>query len=182
MDLIDQNQGLAVWLGAVATVVLMIVAGIQLRAIRSTSRADFIHRLNQLFFTDRTNTLLRALSDRNPTFDENDGSPQFVEGRLIVFTADELDDHLLGPLEDVGIFEHLGAVELNAVYDEFAFFIYQVWKNPEIKKYILWSRKQPDGWDLYERLEEIYLKCEAYEKEKKQLRDLWICEVDFGQQ
>lgn len=167
----------AEWTSAIATIVLVIVAWVQLRAIRETSRADFIHRLNGDFFNPTTRGMLQVLLDQQPRFDANGGFPRFIEGRRVLFNAYELDDLLLGPLEAVGIFEQLGAVEIKAVYDVFGYYINLVWEHAEIQHYISWQRSQPDGWDIYERLETLYQKLKIFRRRKEQTSAIWKSEV-----
>jgi hypothetical protein len=48
----------------------------------------------------------------------------------------ELDDFLLGHFEDIGLFEEKGLIDTEMVYEEFSYYIFEVFENPEIKKYL----------------------------------------------
>ena len=178
MGFAEQYHSFAEWLAGAGTLVLVLVAWIQLQSIKATSRADFIHKLNGDFFNADMRRIMQSLQDRRAVFDENGGKPRYIEDAETLFTSYELDDLLLGPLENVAIFERIGAVKLDAVYDVFGYYILVVWEHPEVQRYIEWQRQQPCSWDVYERLENLHLKSDAYRVAKEQRDKTWVCETE----
>jgi hypothetical protein len=164
-------------LTSAATVLLVAVAWVQLASLRATSRADFVHKLNGDFFNPQMRKIVQLLQDHTAVFDDNGGKPRYIEDGTELFSCYELDDQLLGPLENVGIFECIGAVELSSVYDVFGYYILMVWEHVEIQRYIEWQRKQPYSWDVYERLEMLHQRCEAFRTKKEYYDAIWLCET-----
>lgn len=48
----------------------------------------------------------------------------------------EVDDFLLGHFEDIGLFEEKGLIDTEMTYEEFSYYIFETFENPEIKKYL----------------------------------------------
>ncbi|HEY4325856.1 MAG TPA: hypothetical protein VGN20_17825 [Mucilaginibacter sp.] len=92
------------------------------------------------------------------------------------YTGFDLDDLLLGYLEDIGCFEKRGLIDIRGVYDDFDWYIQMVWKNPAVKSYIDSQREtEENGDDIYENFEYIFRKSSAFErcKNKKELK-IWF--------
>jgi len=114
------------------TALLVLVAWWQLRSIKKTSRAEFIKKFNDSFFTKETRELVLLLSNSALEFSvleikdkEDDRLPYLklkgnvveqlktaglitVEDWRLGYNAFEVDDLLLGHLDDVGRYEKKG--------------------------------------------------------------------------
>jgi len=136
----------AVWTAVLCFVTLSLVgvAWYQLSSIKKTTRADYLKRLNDSFFTQDTRNLLVLLFnsaiefsilpirntegtndiDELPYFEiDKSVLKQLKEAGLILlpewrkgFNAFEIDDLLLGPLDDVGRFERHGLLDIRTAY------------------------------------------------------------------
>jgi hypothetical protein len=155
------SEAIAAWVTGISTILLVGVAWFQLTAIRATTRADFIHRLNADFFNTETRRLLRVLEEGQTKFDASGSSPKFMEGSKVAFDAFDLDDLLLGPLEAVGIFERRGVIDIQLASQFFGWYVILIWQNSAVQEYIAWQRKQPDSSDVYVCLEDLYNRCKA---------------------
>jgi hypothetical protein len=60
---------------------------------------------------------------------------ELINGRES-YTAYEIDDWLLGPLSDIGFFVHNKLIDIEEANDHFGYYIREVYKNDEIKRYI----------------------------------------------
>ncbi len=153
------------WITALATIFIAVVATVQLQALRHISNADFIHRLNNDFYTAesrRVRKLLEATDLRLETFGKR---ARFIVGRQSL-DDHEIDDLVLGPLEAVGIFFANGVVDLESAYEMFGTCVIEVWENAVVKKYIGWQRELQHGADIYDKLETLYGECTAFEMRK----------------
>ncbi|HEY3778270.1 MAG TPA: hypothetical protein VGL35_09440 [Rhizomicrobium sp.] len=148
----------AEWLTAIATVALVVVAWVQLGALKLTSRADFIHRLSADFCKPGARRILRALERQDCKFDPD--SQKFIAGD-VTFDTYELDDFVLGPLESLALFEQRGIVDLSMVRDFFGWYIVTVWENSVVQEYCFWQAEQPEGADVYTGLARVYRLCKA---------------------
>ncbi|MCM0083038.1 hypothetical protein L4X63_15705 [Geomonas sp. Red32] len=85
------------------------------------------------------------------------------------YSAWEIDDFLLSPLEDVGMLETKGIVSFDMVYSGFSYYLQRVFNYNDIRKYINSMRQECTGGanqaDLYYYggLQYIATKCEEYE-------------------
>jgi len=147
------------WVTASATVGAVVVAAVQLRAIRATDRANLPYQLNQDFFKPEARRIIRLLDKDNVVFDENKSAGQFLVNSQAVFDSYELDDYILGPLETVAAFEDQDAVDIEMVYAMFDWYIEIALKSEAVQSYIKWQRTQPNGFDVYLGLENLYVKC-----------------------
>ncbi|HEX4533542.1 MAG TPA: hypothetical protein VH000_04870 [Rhizomicrobium sp.] len=101
-------------------------------------------------------------------FDENGGVPRFMHDKKLLFSARELDDCLLAPLEAIGIYVERGAIDLGIAYEMFGSVVLEIWKYKPVQEYVVWLRKRDDdGWDLYDKLEIFYEKCVSYQDQKR---------------
>ena len=136
-------------LSAIVTFCLFCVALWQLQKISTTSNADFIVRFNNSFFTPKTRLLVTLLSNSALAFKVLDITTQhgekdrlpYLEIDLVVveqlknsglikiekwrkgFSALEVDDLILGHLDDVGRFLHQKLVEIDNVYHAFNYYV-----------------------------------------------------------
>ena len=147
---------------ALLTLALAWVAWTQLRDLARTNRSDFLYRLKKDFFTEAEtelvflveNDLLLFSPSNFPRFDtvEKNG----VKPAKDMITTNAVDDVLLGPLEDVGLYWELKALSFQEVYEIFDYYIRLVVENKAIREYIDWVRKEPEGEDIYDHLLLIY--------------------------
>jgi hypothetical protein len=117
---------------AIATVVLLIVAWRQLRSLAKTSRSDFLYRLKSDFFTKEARQLVFLANEDLLDFHVEPDIPYFeivernnpgVTDRLKELDIEEksisiysVDDALLGPMEDIAVFEKLKLIGRDEVY------------------------------------------------------------------
>ena len=184
----------AVWTAvlAVMTLFLTIVAWSQLSSIRKTTKADYLKRLNDSFFTEETRNLLVLLFnsaiefsvlpikgkesaspiDRLPYFKINEyvlkqlkdsgliSLPEWRKG----YNPFEVDDLLLGPLDDVGRYEKNGLLDIGSAYDTFGYYVCElVGDNEGVKAFL----KHEDNRGNYDDLERLYNEFLSYKKKLK---------------
>lgn len=176
---------------AVLTGVLAIVAYSQLSSIKKTSRADFIKKFNDSFFTPETRNLITLLMNAGIEFDvfqikgEN-GEPidrlpffkiksnvreQLEDAGLIRielwrkgYTAFEVDDLLLGHFDDVGRFERKGLIDIETAYHTFGYYFHELVENNQAVKKML---EHEDNKGAYSDLEYINKKFKAHALENE---------------
>lgn len=165
---------------------LVWVAWEELSKLSKTSSADFIHRLDNDFFTPETRTLVNLIVCGALEFCPNgEGEPYFkvVPSELDktnlpkelkqplskrkYYSALEVDDSLLGLFENVGMLERRGIVDFQMVYDVFSWYLREAWKNDHIKKYIRYERSgeetAPIDTLIYYHFQYIAIKCVEYD-------------------
>ena len=186
---------------------LLYVAWSQLKGISDVTIAEFVYKFKNDFFGKDARELMMlfdigALKYKNRNLNETevdnlenyfdyfeidnnliDTMPLGEKRKKIIkdissFTAYEIDDFLLGHFEDIGIFEERGFIDIVSVYDEFSYYIENVWNNCEIKKYIL-NERDESGADIYEKFEYIYKKCASYGKAKKENRNILVWRIKW---
>jgi hypothetical protein len=152
-----------------ATLIAVTIAWWQLQNIKRTSRADFIHRLHKDFFTKKSRDFIQLIDDDELCFDEQADDFHFHKKNdpSNIFGAYEIDDYVIGPLEDIATFEKRGVIEIGMVYEVFSWYIENVWDNCAVHKYIMRQRNEPNCADVYDGLEYIYKKCISYGVAKK---------------
>jgi hypothetical protein len=172
------------------TLVLAYIALRQLNRIHSTSNAELIHKLKTDFFRPETRILthlveheyllfidpetIQTASPYKEAYFEVDmdkigktNLPQEIRDDLSkkkYYSTYEMDDLLLGHLEDIGLFWDSGALEIGVVYEEFDYYLAIAYDNPAIKDYIKFARK--DGADIYDKFEKVYNGSKSYKKKK----------------
>lgn len=154
-------------LGAVFAAFLVWVAWEQLSNLGKTSSADFVHKIDNDFFTGETRRLLSLIdcavlefkpnnevespddAKSQPYFEVNLGKldktnlPDHLKqdlGKKKYYSAWEVDDLLLGHFENLGMLEQRSVVDFQLVYDEFSWYIETAWKDEHIKEYIRYLR------------------------------------------
>jgi hypothetical protein len=167
-----EGGGIAEWITGISTALLVLVAWVQLRALRSTSSADFIHKLNSDFYTEGSRKV-RALLENTDTKFRVAGKVGIFElvGRppleqTIFFNDEDVDDLVLGPLESVAVFYFNGAIDLPTTYEIFGTYVVRLWENEAIQDYIKWSRTIPNCEDVYDQLQRLYIVCHSYQQMK----------------
>lgn len=172
----DVHSGLiGAIIGAIITVLLILVAWWQLGSMNRTSSADFLHKLKIDFFTDSTRTLIHlldsdylefiALTQEEAYFKVNtdnvkeSGLPSEIVDMLTArkaYSVCEIDDYVLNHLEDLGYMYKQKLLTRDMVYDQFSYFLEVAFDNSEIKKYVAWQRNLPRCEDIFSDAEELY--------------------------
>jgi hypothetical protein len=181
------------------TAVLAIIAYVELSSIKKTARADYLKRLNDSFFTEETRNLLVLLFnsaiefsvltiknkegtadiDKLPYFRIDESVlKQLKDNGLISlpewrkgYNAFEIDDLLLGPLDDVGRFKKNGLLDIDAAYDTFGFYVCElVGENKAVKAYL----KNKDSKGNYDDLKDLH-KVFMTKKEKRRRKGHCWC-------
>lgn len=175
---------------------LVWVAWEELSKLRKTSSADFIHRLDNDFFTPKTSNLVSLIDYEALEFCPNEqGQPYFkvdfnklnktnlpeeLKGYLskrMYYSTWEVDDSLLGLLENVGILERKGIVDFQMVYEVFSWYLKKAWDNDHIKKYIIYSRRCEETMHIdtfiYYHFQYIAIKCLEYDDLHSWYSRLW---------
>ena len=171
-------------IGSCITLLLIWIAWRELEGIRNTTSADFIYRLRNDFFTPEARNLFILVDLNAIKFIKKKG-----ENDIVYFEVDEeklkdwpdeikkdltakkfyisyeVDDILLGPLEDVGLYLKRKIIEIEMTYPEFGWYVKRIYENEEIKKYVEYLRKK-EGEDVYENLEFLYNKCKKFKEAK----------------
>lgn len=156
----------------IATIWVVYIAYSQLSKGNDVSKAEFIRRFSNEFFTNKTRDIIMLIDKGVNALKYNEGEPPYYsidmnkipqEGispekiedlkKRKYYTAFEIDDLLLGPLCDIGFFLHKGLIDKEEANDHFGYYIRSVFKNDEIKHYI---DKYHDDWEwliwLYKKL------------------------------
>jgi hypothetical protein len=175
---------------AIFTAALAIIAFWQLRKINRTSSGDFLHKLKNDLFNEKTTLLIQLIDYNSLQFKrpDDDKIPYFeivldsitnnkIKNEMIrkikklrdgsnIVDAYEIDEFLLGHIEDLGIFTQHKIINLSMVYEEFSWYIEKCWEDNNIKDYIEHQRKE-EGWDIYDKAEDIFKKCKSFGEKKK---------------
>ncbi len=166
-----------------ATVVLVGVAWSELNTLNKSTKANFWLKLDKRFFTPEMNeifTLLRygVLKFKVATVKKKGDYPYFeieenqikklkipiLQRERIVrkkyFAPEEIDDYLLGILEDASRMVEKGLITLDEIDHAFSWYIEQTCKNPAIQEYVKHIRQYYNDETLYEQLEKMYKQLE----------------------
>lgn len=155
----------------VVTAALVLVAWKQLGDLAGTNRADFIFRLRNNFFAEEARRLLFLVEEKLLQFEDseipyftirNENDPALrrrfeelgIKGPTVSTYA--VDDVLLGPLEDVGLFLAEKLIQRTHAYEMVETYVTLCWENEEIQRYIKSTRRKPGDSDVYSRLDDLY--------------------------
>jgi hypothetical protein len=173
----------------VATVWLVFIAYWQLAIGNRTSTANFICKFTDSFFVKNTRDLIMLLDNEALKYQDSgsDFPPCFIideakvkklcldkkkEDDLIArkrYSAYEIDDWLLGPLEDVGYFEKNGLVNIDQAYHDFGWYVdLAIDEDGPIMKYVTYSQKGDS--DVYENFLYLAKKLDSYRRERKPIK------------
>ncbi len=146
----------------------LIVTGQQLREVARTTSSDFVLRLKSDFFRTTTRTLVSLVANEWLRFVEHDEHenavdipyfevreeavrharlPDLVKGRLRarhIYTAFDMDDLLLGPLDDVATLWERGTLEFDLVRDMFGWYVEVVWDDRDVHAYVAHQQLHED--------------------------------------
>jgi hypothetical protein len=160
----------------VFTVALVGVAWKELGDLARTSRADFIFRLKNNFFTEDARRLLFMVDVNLLQFEDSEipyftirkaGDPNLrsrfeelgIKGSTV--STYVVDDVLLGPLEDVDMFLTGKLITEKNAYEMFDTYVTSCAENEEIQKYIKSTRRKPNNSDIYSGFDHLYKRLRA---------------------
>jgi hypothetical protein len=154
----------------VFTAAIAFVAWKELGDLARTSRADFIFRLKNSFFTEDARRLLFLVEEKLLQFEDSE-IPYFtirnVNDPILRDRFEELGikgptvstyavvDVLLGPLEDVAMFLKEKLITKKHAYDMFDTYVALCADNTEIRKYIESTRRKPGNSDIYSAFDDL---------------------------
>jgi hypothetical protein len=165
-------------IGAIVTLVLALIALRQLFNISLTSKSDFLLRLKRDFFTSETRVLMHLIENDYLDFRDTDKESYFVvkigplpadaksiEEDLLRKTTErpngktgyssfEMDDLVLGQLDDVGMLEDMRVLDPWMVESVFGYYIRLVMTGPAVQDYLKTVRAQNP--EAYDHLEEMH--------------------------
>ena len=167
--------------GAFLTLLLAYVAWVQLGGLSKTASADFILRFKREFFQEPTRTLIHLIDSDWIEFAEGEkpedssfnistgkiaqsGLPTEIKDRLTgrkTYSVYEVDDFLLGHLEDLGMLWQERILHIEMIHEMFSWYLETVWENCEIQKYV---KTQPSG--VYMNAKRLYEKCRRPDEEE----------------
>lgn len=186
-----EHQFYSGFLGSIlATIFAAFLVGVaweELSKLSKTSSADFIHRLDNDFFTYKTRKLVSLIvcgalefcpngEGEQPYFKvdlsklDKTNLPKELKqslGRRTHYSAFEVDDSLLGLFENVGMLERRGIVDFQMVFDVFGWYLQEAWNNDHIREYIISERKgketAPIDTLIYYHFQYVAIKCLEYD-------------------
>jgi uncharacterized membrane protein len=148
-----------------------------------TSDADFILRRADHFFRSETRTLYHLIEDAYLLFEEKrplrDSCFILDEAKLTnlhdeikktlvakrVYSTYDIDDLILGSLEDLATLEMNGIITFSLIYEFFSWYICRAWENSEIRRYVHAARTEREGaGDIYAGLQSLAERCEKRER------------------
>lgn len=146
---------------ALAAIGAVLVAWYELGSTRKTTRADFAKRFVESFFTEETRGLFALLMnsalefkileinakdgkkiDELPFLEIKKDIASQLKGVIDVpsgksgYSAFEIDDLLLGHLDDIGWYEKHKLIDPDTIEEMFGYYIDECFKNEEIQKYL----------------------------------------------
>ena len=164
------------FVSAIATVGLFIVAAVQLNKISKIAQADFIHRFTESFFRLECRNLLLLfdygllsfktikVKDKEIPYFEVDQKmlaefscidQKTKEHLKSTYSEFDVDDCLLGYLEDIGNYRKERLINFRLADQVFGSYIEGLWEDKEVQKYIKWTKKSY-GHEIYSGFEGIY--------------------------
>ena len=161
------------------TIVSAAIAIYELHRSNKISKADFVDRFMENFFQPKTRILrmlfeYKLLKFKIEDEQENIKCPYFEvtdKERAIKITklgekdtvslkdrysADEVDDDLLGYFEDIGNYEAHRLLDKKMVEKTFGYYITTIGKNEAIREYINWLRRDAKYQYMYSGFDKIY--------------------------
>jgi hypothetical protein len=198
---LTDNDYIAIWtmITAICTSFIAIIAYFQLAKANKISQADFDQRFKIDFFNKETQQLFMLFQYNLLVFkiesvtEDDCGFPYFEIDRQKIdanhifsiylpenkyrYSSYEVDELLLGHFEDLGLFYRKKLMDIEFIYSGFSYYIDEIHKNDEVKKYIKWSRDNEGDEDDYaedtfEDFDLIYKKVKCYEKRRKIYQNL----------
>ncbi len=163
----DWVTAVSTFLLVVFTVLIYLAAKKQLGLLVKSSKSDLLFRIRTDFFSKKE-ALYFMLIDQGLLTYHNEAISYFKIDRQKldkynmkiendILTAYELDNYLLGQIEEIGYFERNAIITFQDVYQLFSVHIEACGNNKEIQKYI--KGEQLRDSELYVNFAYIYEKC-----------------------
>lgn len=168
----------------------------QLTSIKNSENSSFINEFSKRFFSDKTRLIFQLIEidnynkNNSPSFsfDENqqyfkintsaigddDEKNNFKQSLLkafgfdkTIFTTNEIDDFLLGHIEDIGGLFEKKVLDEDQIDNTFSYYILEIHNNAEIQKYVSYARRDEEERNceiknyksrLYEKFDDLYNK------------------------
>lgn len=176
-------------IGALATIGVARIAYRQLNKFNKISMAEFAHKCENNFFISETRQLfmlfendlmifrktplnnIEMAGETEPIFayfeidqsklKSNPILSSFISDPQRKYSSYEIDDLLLGPLDNVGTYYREKLMDIRIVKSFFRYYIVELYKNRQIKDYIDWNNTLPGGKDTYKNFIEIHNELET---------------------
>jgi hypothetical protein len=155
-------------LTAIATIVLLLFTFLQVHDVKETNSADFALKLKSEIFTPDNARIISLLDDtllKFHPFGKDDGwfelntinrQPYLViDGAPTHYTLVQIDLMLMA-FENLSFYEKKSQIDIDYIYEQYAYYITAIWKNPDIQNYILMTRSQPQLRTSYGNFERLY--------------------------
>ena len=171
---------------ATATVFLAGSAYIQIKELNATAHQEFLHKLKEGFFTKNARDLITLIENDALIFTQKTKIKDFaifkihisetlkeylkfsIDANRQYYTTQEIDDFLLGHLEDAGLLLRRKFIKTKDADQQFEYYVSVVYENEEIKKYIDWARG--DDSDIYSNLQFLYVELKKNEEKSNNRR------------
>src|ERR1035438_10509094 len=135
------------------TIYIAYFARKQLEELEKTAKSDFYLRLKNDFFIKGTRDLFFLIDNK------------LLSDNKILYSDTEIQDLLLNPLEDIGLFYTNKSLSEKFIYEGFRYYIITVYENEQIKKYIdSLNKRDPTDNDYYSKLKDMYDRMKNYSK------------------
>jgi len=157
----------------VTTFFVLLFTYLQIHDLKETNSADFALKLKSEIFSADNLMLLSLLDDsliKFVQFGKDDGYFKLDSHRITslpagltiknappYYTLVQVDQ-LLMAFENLSFYEKKGQINIDYIYEQFAYYITAVWKNGDIKQYIDMTRGQPYLSRAYRNFEELNYK------------------------
>ena len=79
------------------------------------------------------------------------------------YYTQEVDDFLLGHLEDAGLLLETGRITIEDADQQFQYYVSTVFTNSQIQAYIKWAKEQAKDNNIYHNIKTLHDKLEEYE-------------------
>lgn len=187
--LFDENwDQVWIFITAIATVGLAIIGRRQLNDLNKTAKSDFLNKLKNEFFTKDSRALLILLETSSLYFNKETGIDNFGVFEIRIskeldkylnqsfdperkyYYTQEMDDFLLGHLEDAGLLLKTGRITIEDANQQFQYYVNTVYDNKQIQEYIQWAKEQAGDDDIYSGLKYIYEELNKHERKRQKNR------------
>ena len=164
----------------VSTAITLLLLGLgytQLLEVKETTAAEFSHKIKEDLYTPQNLRLINLFDDRVLNFKCDTAKNIWFEldsnkynklpygvslGAIpLVYNIFEIDQ-LLQDFEDLAFYEKKGQIKSEYIYDQYSYYIIELWENPDLQAYITWQRSQPGSCNTYVNLENIYDEMSDY--------------------
>ena len=172
---------IAEFIVAIATVGGLFFTWWQLHVLKKTNSGTFIHDLYKDFYTEDASHLIELLKGDKLKIVQKVDAAHIADRTRETYTEHEIVTHLLDPLEHLGSLAERKLVRIDLIYDFFSWYINLIWTNAKIQAYIEQTRKNPDDWDLFIRLEKLHYQCKVYGDRGTLLHDRDLLSKRAGQ-